>query len=165
MQFKKIAKNLGFTQTEFNVLIFLISAFVLGTGIKYFKVKNNSAEYKNFSYAASDSQFVAKNNNSNEKLIDSADKKFDYKREVLDFSDNNFRKQEKEPLPAEKSINVNKAGISELSKLPGIGEKTAQKIIELRNSKNGFKKVNDLLEVKGIGNSKLEKIKKYITLD
>jgi DNA uptake protein ComE-like DNA-binding protein len=43
--------------------------------------------------------------------------------------------------------------------------KTAEKILILRNKKNGFRNINELTEVKGIGLKKFEKIKKYLILE
>ena len=64
----------------------------------------------------------------------------------------------------EKSININTADIKELEKLPRIGPATAKKILALREEKGGFKKAEDLLEVKGIGPKTLEKIKPFVIL-
>ena len=49
--------------------------------------------------------------------------------------------------------------------MPGIGKKTAEKIIELREKKGKLENLNELLEVKGIGKKKLEVIKKYIFIE
>lgn len=65
---------------------------------------------------------------------------------------------------SEKSIDINKADAAQLKKLPGIGEVTAAKIIELRSTKGKFTSIDQLLEIKGIGSKKLNKIKKYIFL-
>jgi competence protein ComEA len=64
--------------------------------------------------------------------------------------------------PAASPINVNTATIDELTALPGIGEKRAQAILEARKQKGGFKSVDELTEVKGIGPANLEKLRPYL---
>lgn len=59
-------------------------------------------------------------------------------------------------------VNVNTATIDELTALPGIGEKRAEAILELRKQKGGFKSVDELAEVKGIGPANLEKLRPYV---
>lgn len=61
-----------------------------------------------------------------------------------------------------KKININTASKEELDTLPGIGEATAQKIIEYRNKNGKFSNIEEIKEVSGIGDSKFEKIKDYI---
>ena len=61
-------------------------------------------------------------------------------------------------------VNINTATQTELETLPGIGASTAIKIIDYRKDKGKFKSIEDIKEVKGIGDSKFEKIKEYITV-
>ena len=56
-------------------------------------------------------------------------------------------------------VNINTAGLSQLMKLNGIGESTAKKIIAYREEYGNFKKIEDLLLVSGIGDSKFNIIK------
>lgn len=63
-----------------------------------------------------------------------------------------------------KKVNVNTAGLTELTDLPGIGEAKAKAILEYRNQHGPFKSVADLDKVKGIGPKMLEKMKPYIEL-
>jgi comEA protein len=60
---------------------------------------------------------------------------------------------------AVKSININTASAGELTSLKGVGEKTAQAIIEYRQKNGPFKTIEDIKKVKGIGNKKFEVIK------
>jgi len=60
-------------------------------------------------------------------------------------------------------ININLASKAELETLPGIGPILAERIIQYREEKGNFSSLSDLLEVKGIGEKKLEKIKDKIT--
>jgi competence protein ComEA len=59
-------------------------------------------------------------------------------------------------------ININTATISELCELNGVGEATAQAIIDEREANGPFTSVEDLLRVSGIGEKKLAKIKDYV---
>ncbi len=68
-----------------------------------------------------------------------------------------------EKLLADKSISINKADKKELMMLPGIGPKMADAIIEYRKA-NKFKSVDDLKNVKGIGDKTFAKLKKYLKL-
>lgn len=59
-------------------------------------------------------------------------------------------------------ININSADTSELQKIPGVGEKTAEKIINYRNN-NSFSSIEDIKNVPGIGDKKFESMKDYIS--
>lgn len=60
-------------------------------------------------------------------------------------------------------VNINTASKKELTTLPGVGESKAEKIIEYRKQ-TLFTKIEDIINVSGIGNSVFEKIKAYITV-
>lgn len=59
-------------------------------------------------------------------------------------------------------ININSADLNELTKIPGVGEKTAQKILDYR-ANNSFSSIEDIKNVPGIGDKKFESMKDYIS--
>lgn len=60
-------------------------------------------------------------------------------------------------------VNINTADAKELATLPGIGSVKAEAIVKYRKDKGKFKNVNDLKEVKGIGDKMVDKIKSEVT--
>jgi competence protein ComEA len=59
-------------------------------------------------------------------------------------------------------MNLNSATVQQLENLEGVGPKTAQKIIDYREANGGFKSIEELMEVPGIGPSKFEQIKDQV---
>jgi competence protein ComEA len=66
--------------------------------------------------------------------------------------------------PPAQPINLNTATIAQLETLPGIGPNTAKSIVDFRNHSGPFQRVEDLLAIKGISKSKLEKLRPYVTI-
>jgi competence ComEA-like helix-hairpin-helix protein len=71
------------------------------------------------------------------------------------------RRREKQRLRPVK-VDVNTADVEELTRIPGIGPKTAEAIVAYRKDVGPFKTVEDLIEVKGIGPKKLETIRPFL---
>lgn len=62
------------------------------------------------------------------------------------------------------TVNINSASETELVALPGIGPSKAKAITEYRQQQGGFKSIDDLQQVKGIGPATLEKLRAHVTL-
>lgn len=161
---EKLSKKINLTPIEFKLILFLFITLIIGLVLKFIFKVNENTQLSVFNYSSVDSIFFSESESytNNSQIID---KRVDYKQEVFDFNNRSFNKVDKKRLPAENSININIANKQELMNLPGIGEKTAEAIISMREKLKGFRKPEDLLKVKGIGLKKLDNIKKFIFIE
>lgn len=141
----KINPTNFFTKEESTVLLFLVFFTLLGLAFKTYHTFFKKEESKiQFEKTDIDSILVAV-----------------FSEEKIEKTGIVSSARKDEPLK-KKSIDLNKASIEELTKLPGIGEKTARKIVEYRKNYGGFKKIEDVMKVERIGPNLFEKIKDYI---
>jgi competence protein ComEA len=66
--------------------------------------------------------------------------------------------------PVTSIININTASATELEALPGIGAKTAARIVEHRTKNGPFKKIEELMNVRGVGEKNFLKLKPQISV-
>lgn len=76
--------------------------------------------------------------------------------------------QAQKPADAQKPaaaapLNINTATVTDLQKLPGIGAATAARIVEYRQKNGPFKKVEELMNIRGIGEKSFLKLKPLIS--
>ena len=135
----RIAERLALTKTERTIILFLCGTFTAGLGLRYYQEVFPNAPQ--FDYRKSDSTFAA----LSEQIAreDSSAVTTDSEDEVL---------------------NLNTATKSQLMKLPGVGQVTAERILQYRDEHNGFASLDDLKRIKGISDKKLEKLKPLLTL-
>lgn len=149
---ERINQKIGFTKNELRVVLFLIFAFLVGSGIKIYKTSFMTDD-KSFDYSESDKVFQQLSQSNYAPSVDTIT-------EVTSHEKVNKKNDLKQH-----SIRINTASKNELMKIPGVGEVTAERIILFRKEYGVFKNENDLLKVKGIGKKKLEQIKQYLTFD
>jgi len=61
-------------------------------------------------------------------------------------------------------VNINTASLEELQKLPRIGPQIAQRILDFRKENGSFKRTEDIMKVRGIGEKVYEQLKDMITV-
>lgn len=164
-------KMFSFTRSEIKVILFIVSVLITGYSIKYYKYLINGSSVMPFDFSVSDSVFIQKSgmiNNSSQKLLKSDSSEINSELgaslkadEDSLFKENKTGRSDKTDDLSGTVFNINTAEKDELTELPGIGESTAEKIIAYRKEK-GFKKSEDIMNVKGIGKKKYEKLKNYI---
>ena len=62
-------------------------------------------------------------------------------------------------------MNLNHATLAELDTLPGVGPRTAQSIVEYREENGGFARLEDLMNVRGIGETRFLRLKPLVTIE
>jgi competence protein ComEA len=62
-------------------------------------------------------------------------------------------------------ININRATSMDIMLVPGIGDKTAERIVHFRRENGGFKSMEDLMKIRGIKEKKFEKLRQYFCID
>jgi comEA protein len=127
---------LGFTSQETKALIFLLLALLVGSGITL--------------YQRSHLQFAP------ELIIEKNDPGAEEEQKAENRAI---------PSPARTKINVNQASASELERVPGLGPKLSRRIVEYREANGNFQRLEDLIQVQGIGSKSLEKIRDYLAVE
>ena len=66
--------------------------------------------------------------------------------------------------PRAAALDLNSATVAQLETLPGVGRRTAERIVEHRQKNGGFKKIEELMNVQGIGEKSFLRLKPLITV-
>ena len=127
------------TGTERKVAIFLVGAFIVGTGIRLYR--ETFPDEKQFEYRSSDSTFA-----------------------VLSAAPESEESGDSVSGKPHGPVNINTATKEQLMTLPGIGEVTAERIILRREDVGPFTNAGELRSIKGISKKKFDKLKDMITV-
>ena len=66
--------------------------------------------------------------------------------------------------PGADPVDINRATLAELDTLPGVGPRTAQRIVEYREENDGFTRIEELMNVRGIGERTFLRLKPLVTV-
>lgn len=159
----KLQTFLGVTANELAAVLVILLGLCLGAGYSLFvsgdekdysrmqelqRIIDSLAEVQKSTYIGSDMQGRPDSNLA--------------KGDTIVEKESYYPKSKKKELP-KSAMNINTASKVQLTKLPGVGNVTAVKIIEYRK-KSPFKRPSDIKKVKGIGPKKFEKMKPYIVV-
>jgi competence protein ComEA len=136
---KRISDRLALTHTERKVILFLVITLLAGAGIRMYQQVVPSAP--KFDYRTSDSTFTA--------LSSAADDSTEYYHAAV----------------VDGKLNINTATMQQLIELPGIGEKTAARIIERRKELGKFTSLEEVKTIKGITKKRFEQLQSLIVAE
>ncbi len=148
---RKIQGKLGLTKSEAGIILFLCVGLLLGGSIKLLRIDKAT---ENYDFSDSDAFFAEASSKIDSVLAaeeDSASPRYAAGAAAV--------KEISEP------VDINSATLEELSTLPGVGNVTAQRIIEYRTAAGKFRTTDELLKVKGIGKKKFERIRAFVKAD
>jgi comEA protein len=152
-----LQQKIGFTRNEAIALLIFSIVILSGVGIRAFTPRPEVKGVPRFDYSKSDSAYSAARRDSartsSQRLALDAPSKH--------ISDAGSGKKQVLSL---NSININTAAKSQLMTLPGIGPSYADRIIAYRVANGGFRTIDELSKIKGIGEKKLEKLRPFVRL-
>ncbi|MFA5405172.1 MAG: helix-hairpin-helix domain-containing protein [Ignavibacteria bacterium] len=172
---KQTLKYFSFTKNEAKIILFIVIVLLAGFSIKYIKYLSSNFNKSSFDYSKSEEMFGKLSSGSinsfaNDTLNQNDSVNANNLKQKLQTVEDSLKtkgkkKSKKEDNLKPKSININTATKEILITLPGVGESTSEKIIKYRESHKGFKKIEHIMKVKGIGKKKFENMKEYIYVE
>lgn len=152
---------LNFTRQERVVIYFLVITLGVGAILKIVRNKRLEQQLKSTRFYAEEQRFkeIASQINSKQvALIDSLDSKIVAEYGLSEDAQENLK-------PGSATINLNVAGLDELSSLPGIGPAIARRIRTYIDENGPFENKADIVRVKGIGQKLYARIEGFVTIE
>jgi len=166
---KEEEKKAKWEKIKYIILAVLVVGILAGSGILYWQItKQNQAPSADSSKTAE----LQKQVDDLNKKIDELNSNLGNVKETVSSTVISTTETKKSTSSSSSSggtsvsgqININTASASELDTLPGIGTTYAQRIIDYRNANGGFKSIEEIENVKGIGPVTFDKLKDQITI-
>ncbi len=155
----------GLSKLKIYLLLCLGVIILIGSGVLFWQIERQSGE------ANKDENIALKNQ------IDDLNKKIEDLNKAIEqaknssptiqtksYSTSSGKVAGEQNIRTEGKININSASLSQLDSLPGIGSTYAQRIIDYRQANGGFKNIEEIKNVKGIGDKTFEKFRDLITI-
>jgi comEA protein len=133
-------------------MLFLVFLFVLGASLYLFKLNHPS-----FAPA-----YTIKDFDKKMKSIQQSSEPINYN---LPLPTEQYTQPFKKKALPSKPVNINIAGEQELRTLPGVGPVYAQRIITYREKNGSFSSIEEIKQIKGIGEKTFKKMKPYLTIE
>lgn len=155
----------NFTPSEIKAVIFVVIVLLVSGTYQLISPHKNLQPI--YDYSESDSIF--KRLSSDSIQINSLKKV--NSNQIISKSNKNLKTEKiikytsKKKMPLSLSVNINSASEKELQQLPRIGPTMSKRIIEYRITNGKYNKIEDLLNVKGIGKKTLVKLKPYLVIN
>ncbi len=148
-----LQQHLGFTRNEIRAILVLGAVFLVGLGVRWLHDVTSSRGDARYDYRRADSIFAARSRVYAASLHG-----------VVAMPSAPVATQQR-TIVEKRPVRLNAATATELEQLPGIGPATAAKILLYRRERGKFRSIEELLNVKGIGPKKLERIRARLLLD
>lgn len=140
----------GFTHKEAVAVLTLSATFLVGLGIRWlYREPSQTSAVRAFDYSRTDSMYAALARNAPPKPLSAV---------RMEKGQRSLKHTSASPAP----INLNTATKQQLMSLPGIGPAFAERILSYRNQRGSFSSIDELLNVKGIGEKKLQKLRPFL---
>ncbi len=155
---EKLGRSIGFTPNEAKIVFVLVAAFLIGGALKLAGVSTYSERSVN--YSVSDSDYARKTRTLAQSLS-SGDSSL-----IADSDDDDADDAQTSATaqPVTYPLDINSATKEQIMTLPGIGEATAERIVAYREQYGRFSSLNQLREIKGIGDKRYEQLQPYLKL-
>ena len=143
----------GFTRNEVTLILFLSVSLMAGAAIRWIRSADQGAVDipPGSLYAASDSEFTARSAAADADTVPPGPVAHSHP----------FPR--KPPLPSA-SIDINRASLAELVRLPGIGDAYARRIIAYREDHGPYSRIEDMMHVSGIGPKRFQALRPFVTV-